>query len=124
MRRKKIYDFSADGITTIKSPRKTNVITKNKSITTYDFKSRKPKKSSIINKKMEKKKVNKKVVNVKADVEDLLYKLVQDLKSTMPVEERVFHPDDRASLIYNLFQGNYKFSFETYNELFKFFCNI
>jgi hypothetical protein len=124
MKTKKIYDFSANDMTTIKSPRKTTIINKNKSIVTYDFKSRKPKNSSVINKIINQKKVNKKIVNIKTEVEDLLYKLVQDYHSTLPVEERIFNPNDRAALIYNLFQGNYKFSFNTYNELFKLFCNI
>ena len=71
MKTKKIYDFSANDMTTIKSPRKTTIINKNKSIVTYDFKSRKPKNSSVINKIINQKKVNKKIVNIKTEVEDL-----------------------------------------------------
>jgi len=122
---KKIYDYSVEGVKTVKSPRKTTIINNNKSVVTYDFKShKKPKNNSIINKVIDKKKANKKIINVKTEVEKLLYKLVQDYKSTSSIEERIFNPNDRAALIYNLFQGNYKFSFNTYNELFKFFCNI
>lgn len=47
----------------------------------------------------------------------LLNKLILDLKSTLPISEQVYDKKDNASLIYNLFRGNYEFSYNQYNEI-------
>lgn len=49
----------------------------------------------------------------------LLNKLILDLKSRMPINERVYDKSDNQSLIYNLFNGGYQFSYKQYNELYK-----
>ena len=52
----------------------------------------------------------------------LLNKLILDLKSKLPPEERIFNEKDKASLIYNLFRGNYDFSYKQYTEVFDAIC--
>lgn len=50
---------------------------------------------------------------------DLLNKLVLDFKSNLPPEERVYNKKDNVSLIYNLFKGNYAFSYNQYKEVYE-----
>ena len=52
----------------------------------------------------------------------LLNKLILDLKSKLPPEERVYENKDNASLIYNLFRGEYDFSYKQYKEVFDALC--
>jgi len=47
----------------------------------------------------------------------LLCELVNDLHSTHKPEDRVYRKQDNPSLIYNLFNGNYGFSFNNYKEI-------
>lgn len=57
-----------------------------------------------------------------AGASELLNKLVLDLKSKLPPEERVYNKKDNASLIYNLFRGNYEFSYKQYKEVYDALC--
>lgn len=49
----------------------------------------------------------------------LLNTLIADLKSTLPPEEQIYKDADNKVLIYNLFRGNYHFSYSQYIELCK-----
>ena len=57
-----------------------------------------------------------------AGASELLNKLILDLKSKLPPEERIYNKKDNASLIYNLFRGNYDFSYKQYKEVFDALC--
>jgi len=57
-----------------------------------------------------------------AGASELLNKLVEDLRSKLPPGERDFDKKDNASLIYNLFMGNYEFSYKQYKEVFDALC--
>jgi len=61
-------------------------------------------------------------VLLSAGASELLNKLILDLKSTLPPEERVYNKKDNASLIYNLFRGNYDFSYKQYKEVYDALC--
>ena len=61
-------------------------------------------------------------VLLSAGASELLNKLVLDLKSKLPPEERIYNKKDNASLIYNLFRGNYKFSYKQYKEVYDALC--
>ena len=61
-------------------------------------------------------------VLLSAGASELLNKLVLDLKSKLPPEERVYNKKDNASLIYNLFKGNYEFSYKQYKEVYDALC--
>lgn len=52
----------------------------------------------------------------------LLNKLILDLRSKLPPEERVYNKKDNASLIYNLFRGEYQFSYKQYKEVHDALC--
>ena len=49
--------------------------------------------------------------------EELLESLVADYSVTMPESERVFDRGRIASYVYNLFRGNYRFSFSDFKQL-------
>ena len=54
----------------------------------------------------------------------LLNQLVQDYYSRLPKKERILNViEDRAAIIYNLFNGNYKFNYEAYKEILNYLCN-
>jgi len=53
-----------------------------------------------------------------AGARKLFNKLVYDLKSKLPEKERVYDKSDNASLIYNLFNGGYSYSYKQYKEVF------
>lgn len=61
-------------------------------------------------------------VLLSAGASELLNKLVLDLKSKLPPEERIYNKKDNASLIYNLFRGNYEFSYKQYKEVYDALC--
>lgn len=62
--------------------------------------------------------------NLKKDtVEKLLDKLVQDYGSGLLPEERFFKKEDIPAYVYNLFIGNYVFSYEDFKELLKLMNN-
>ena len=61
-------------------------------------------------------------VLLSAGASELLNKLVLDLKSKLPPEERVYNKKDNATLIYNLFKGNYSFSYKQYKEVYEAIC--
>ena len=62
-------------------------------------------------------------VLLSAGASELLNKLVLDLKSKLPPEERIYNKKDNASLIYNLFRGNYDFSYKQYKEVYDALCS-
>ena len=49
--------------------------------------------------------------------EKLLNKLIQDYGSGLPPEERVFKQEDVPAYIYNLYRGNYEFSYDDFKKL-------
>lgn len=49
--------------------------------------------------------------------EKLLNKLIQDYCSGLPPEERIFKSKDVPAYIYNLYRGNYEFSYEDFKKL-------
>jgi len=51
----------------------------------------------------------------------LLKKLVNDYHTSLPKKLNV---NSRSTYIYNLFMGKYKFSFETYDEIFEYLCEL
>lgn len=53
------------------------------------------------------------------EVEDLIKKLHDDLQSTMPQSHRKYKEVPVESLIWNLFNGKYNFSFEMFREILK-----
>lgn len=55
--------------------------------------------------------------NLKPATKLLLNELVQDYKSGLPVNERVYNKEDNEALMYNLFRGSYSFSYKTFKEL-------
>lgn len=61
-------------------------------------------------------------VLLSAGASELLKKLVLDFKSKLPPEERIYNKKDNASLIYNLFRGNYEFSYKQYKEVYDALC--
>jgi hypothetical protein len=56
--------------------------------------------------------------------QELLDKLVADYSSKMREDEREFNPKHASSYIYNLFRGEYNFSYKTYKELFDYLSSI
>jgi hypothetical protein len=50
----------------------------------------------------------------------LLNKLVLDLNSKLPPEERVYSKKDNASYLYNMFVGGYDYSCAYYKEVYEF----
>lgn len=56
---------------------------------------------------------------VNKGVEKLLNKLVQDYGSGLPPEERYFKKKDIPAYIYNLYNGNYQFSYNDFKQLIK-----
>jgi hypothetical protein len=48
----------------------------------------------------------------------LLNKLILDLNSKLPPNERVYRKQDNASLMHNLFIGNYDFSYKYHKEVY------
>ena len=54
------------------------------------------------------------------DAQKLLDKLVQDTSSKMRIDERVFNPQSAPTYIYNLFTGEYSYSYNTFKELFNY----
>lgn len=57
------------------------------------------------------------------DTQKLFNQLVNDLKSTLPPNERVYDKKNNPALIYNLFQGKYKFTYNQYKELLGYLYN-
>lgn len=51
----------------------------------------------------------------KAEV--LLNQLIQDYGSGLPKDERVFKKKDVPAYLYNLYNGNYSFSYEDFKKL-------
>lgn len=49
----------------------------------------------------------------------LLNKLVQDYCSKLPPEERGFKKENIPAYLYNLFNGNYQYSYNTFKDLMK-----
>ena len=49
--------------------------------------------------------------------EKLLDKLIQDYGSGLPPEERVFKKQDVSAYIYNLYRGQYEFSYDDFKKL-------
>lgn len=56
-------------------------------------------------------------LQVKKGVEKLLDKLVQDYGSGRPPEERDFKKENIPAYIYNLYNGNYQFSYKDFKSL-------
>lgn len=61
-------------------------------------------------------------VLLSAGASEFLNKLMLDFKSKLPPEERIYNKKDNASLIYNLFRGNYEFSYKQYKEVYDALC--
>lgn len=57
-----------------------------------------------------------------AGASELLKKLMLDFKSKLPPEERIYSKKYNASLIYNLFKGEYQFSYEQCKEVYDALC--
>lgn len=58
-----------------------------------------------------------------ADAYELLNKMILDLKSKLPPEEQVYNKKDNVSLIYNMFRGNYEFSYKQYKDVYDALCS-
>lgn len=67
--------------------------------------------------------MNTEIDTLSPKASELLDKLVSDFKSKLPVGERVLEDNDYPSLIYNLFNGDYDFSYKIYKELFNYLIN-
>lgn len=50
----------------------------------------------------------------------ILNSIVLDLKSTLPPSLKVYNKKDNEAIIYNMFKGDYKFSFNQYKEIINF----
>ncbi len=55
--------------------------------------------------------------NLSTTAKKLLNNLIQDYKSGIPANERQYELKDNEPLLYNLFCGNYNFSYKIFKEL-------
>ena len=55
---------------------------------------------------------------------NLLEKLILDLYIKLPPEKRIYNKKDNPTLIYNLFTGNYSFSYKQYKEIYNALLNL
>ena len=58
------------------------------------------------------------------DAQKLLDKLIADATSGLLVHERILNPKNASIYIYNLFIGDYRFSYSTFKEILTYLQDI
>lgn len=62
-------------------------------------------------------------IKLSPSAQKLLNRLVKDTCSKLKEEERIFNKNNGAIYIYNLFIGEYDYSYKTFKELFEYLQN-